>query len=177
MSKSPQYASLTDDLNNAVDAGLMNYIVNSEGACFTFVHDKVREAASEMISSDSRRKNHFDIGIALLSNFDQRQNEERSHIMFVILDQINHGVPALLVNESQRLSIAELNYKAASKMLHSYNYTSAYHLSKTAISLLPDDSWNMHYNLSLQSHLLLSKAAYSYRKVEEAKVTIWLCIG
>ena len=175
MSKSPQYASLTEDLNIAVDAGLMNHVVCSGGSYFTFAHNKVREAAFEMIGSDDRSKTHFDIGMTLFSNFDLGRDWDKGDIMFIILDQINHGVPALLVNESQRLSIAELNYKAASKMLQSYNYTSAYHLSKTAISLLSDDSWSAHYDLSLQSHLLLSKAAYSYRKVNEAKVT--LCAG
>jgi hypothetical protein len=56
-------------------------------------------------------------------------------------------------------------------MLQSYNYTSAYNLAKWAISLLPDDSWNTFYNLSLGCYFLLGKAAYSNRKIDEAKVT------
>jgi predicted ATPase len=122
-----------------------------------------------MISPNDKDRFHFDIGMLLLSSFESLM-DEKGEILFYILDQINHGIP-LLRDEEQRLSIAKLNHEAASRMLQSYNYTSAYNLAKIAISLLQDDAWNTYYDLSLQYYFLLSKAAHSNRKIDEAKVT------
>jgi predicted ATPase len=157
------------DLNKAVDDGMMD--LDLDGSSYKFVHDKVREAVYDMISPNDKDRFHFDIGMLLLSSFGDLTVEE-SEILFCILDQINHGIPLLLRDKEQRLSIAKLNHEAASRMFQSYNYTSAYNLVKRAISLLPDDAWNTCYDLSLQCYFLLSKAAYSNRKIDEAKVRV-----
>ena len=49
------YYTLLDDLNKAVEDGLMDLVTDSGGKCsFRFVHDKVREAAyGSMISTNS----------------------------------------------------------------------------------------------------------------------------
>lgn len=169
LSQTQQYPSLLEDLNNAVKDGIMD--LDTEGSCFRFSHDKFREAAYDMIGSDSlsRDKFHFDIGMLLLSCVES-QPKEQGGAKFAILDQINHGVPALLHDDSQRISIAKLNHEAASESMQCYNYTSAYELCKTSISLLPDDSWSKHYDMSLEFYFLLAKAAYSYRKIDDAKV-------
>ena len=73
---------------------------------------------------------------------------------------------------SEQASIAKLNHDMASQMLQSYKYTSAYKLSKMAVSLLPDDSWSSQYHLSLEYYFSLSKAAYSCGNADEAKVRI-----
>lgn len=164
LSKTPQYSSLLVDLNKAVVDGLMD----SDGSNYKFVHDKVREAAYDMIGSDEKSKFHYDIGMMLLQNCED--HHEKSVLIYA-LDQVNHGVPTLLRDESQRLSIANLNYKAAVQMRQSYNYTSAYVLAKRSISLLPDDSWSTNYDTSLKFYQLLSRAAYSNGMVDHAKVS------
>jgi predicted ATPase len=164
LSKTPQYSSLLVDLNKAVVDGLMD----SDGSNYKFVHDKVREAAYDMIGSDEKSKFHFDIGMLLLPNCED--HPEKSVLIYA-LDQVNHGVPALLRDESQRLSIANLNHKAAVQMMQSYNYTFAYLLAKRSISLLPDDSWSTNYDTSLKFYELLSRAAYSNGMIDHAKVS------
>jgi predicted ATPase len=119
-----------------------------------------------MIRQDERNRYHFDIGMALLES----QSNEKPADLLMILKQVNFGVPSLLPDGSKRLSIAELNYGAASEMVNSSNFTSAYHLAKTAVMLLPDECWTRQYALSLKFYFLLSKAAHSYRKIDEAKV-------
>jgi predicted ATPase len=167
LSGTSRYPNLAIDLNKAIDDGMMD--LDPDGSSYKFVHDKVREAAYDMISPNDKDRFHFDIGMLLLSSFESLM-DEKGEILFYILDQINHGIP-LLRDEEQRLSIAKLNHEAASRMLQSYNYTSAYNLAKIAISLLQDDAWNTYYDLSLQYYFLLSKAAHSNRKIDEAKVT------
>lgn len=167
LSRISKYSTMQDDLNEACQEGLME--LNKDESIYRFVHDKMREAAYALIDRDGRDEMHFGISMTLLAGFENRKRKNDSNNLFVILDQLNHGVPSLLQSESERLSVAKLNHEAASAMLQSYNYTSAYQRSMTAVSLLPVDSWDSHYDLNLDYHLLLSQAAYSHRKIEVAK--------
>ena len=167
LSQHPDYSSLRPNLMAAIDDGLME--LDSDGSSFRFVHDKVLEAAYDMISSDSKDKFHFDIGMVLLASYEKNTIQSTS-TLFVILDQINHGI-LLLQDEAQHISIAKLNLQAGMESLRRSNYTSAYNFAKSAVSLLPDDSpWTKHYDLCFKLYMLLSRAAYSYRKINEAKV-------
>jgi predicted ATPase len=121
-----------------------------------------------MINLVDKSKFHFDVGMALLPSIESQPNT-MGDVLPAVLEQINHGSP-LLCNDSQRTLIAKLNFEAASDAMQSYNFTAAYQLSKTAVSFLRDDSWIADYDVSLNFHLLLSKAAYSCNNLNEAKV-------
>jgi predicted ATPase len=136
------------------------------------VHDKVREAAYDMISPNDKDRFHFDIGMLLLSSFGDR-TEEKSKILFYILDQINHGVPDLLQDEEQRVMIVKMNHEVASQMMHSYNYTAAYQYSERAVALLPENCWSQSDDISIDVYFLLSKAAFSNGKIDRAMVSNW----
>ena len=168
LSQTPQYSSLVSDIKSAVDNGLM--YLDAEGTAYKFAHDKVRECAYGTIRTDSRDRFHFEIG-KLLMGLRTTPGEEDIGALLVILDQVNHGVPALLQDESERMSIAKLNHVAASALMKSYNYTAAYSFAKRAASLLPADTWDENYEFSLKIYLLLSTAAYSCRRIDEAKVS------
>jgi predicted ATPase len=159
---------LLSDLNEAVKDGFMDL---DTASTYRFVHDKVREAAYGMIPSEEKDRFHFCLGIALLSTH-KRQKEGKADNLFATIDQVNHGVPALLHDESQRISVSKLNLEAATNSMQSYDYTSAYRHAKAAVSLLPDDSWITHHNLSLNSHLQLAKSAYPYNKIDEARSSL-----
>lgn len=167
LSQQPQYSNLRSNLMAALDDGLVE--LDSDGSSFRFVHDKVREAAYDMINSESKDKFHFDIGMVLLASYEQN-NTKSTSTLYAILDQINHGILSLQ-DEAQHISIAKLNLQAGMESLRRSNYTSAYNFAKSAVSLLPNDSpWAKHYDLCLKLYFLLSRAAYSYWKIDEAKV-------
>ena len=79
LSRIDNYSTLLEDLNNLVQDGL----IDADTSSFRFVHDKVREAAYEMI--DNRKRMHFEVGMALLSSFDTGQGM-KDGTLFVILD-------------------------------------------------------------------------------------------
>ena len=166
LTQDSKYSFLMNDLNKAVEDGLMD--LDKYTAGFKFVHDKVREAAYEMISPDYRDNFHYEIGTILLTNC-ETQPAMKNQCLFTILDQLNHGVP-LLCDKTQTLSIARLNLQASEESMLRNNYTSAYNFAKFAISVLTDDSWKEQYDLCLDLYCLLAKAAYSFRKMDEAKV-------
>ena len=160
LSNTDQYADLLTDLNKAV----ADRIVEKDGhGNYKFGHDKVREAAFSMIGTDCRDRYHFEIGVSLISQ------DDKSDTLFDIVEQINHGVPALVQDDSQRISIVKLNFEAGSQaMMRSY-FISAYTYASTAHMLLPEDSWNTLFDLSLRVHFQLAKAAYSNGKIDEAR--------
>jgi predicted ATPase len=58
LSKTDQYSTLQVDIGNAVKEGLIDF----DGKCYKFAHDKVREASYELIGDADRKRFHFEIG-------------------------------------------------------------------------------------------------------------------
>ena len=93
------------------------------------------------------------------------QDENIDGLIFLILDQINHGT----INDPQlQIKIAQLNYKAASKAMNNSNFAAAYFYSTAAIKLLPPDHWECHYELSRGIFLVQGNAAYTNGCTENA---------
>jgi predicted ATPase len=157
LSGTKQYSSLLSDLKIAVKHGFME----SDEASFRFGHDKVREAAYGMIDHDSKDQYHFKIGASLLSL------EDKSDILFDIIEQVNHGVPSL-VQDNQIMSIAKLNHEAGSQALLVSNYTSAYKYTSAARTLLTDDPLSA-FEFGLNLRFQHAKASYSCGNFLEAK--------
>eukprot|EP00804_Cyclotella_cryptica_P020127 CCRYP_014899-RB/>CCRYP_014899-RB protein AED:0.03 eAED:0.03 QI:211/1/1/1/1/1/6/342/1334 len=164
LSDTPQYLGLLSGLNKAVEDNFMDPVPDGS---YRFVHDKVREAAYGLICCDCKDQYHFDIGTTLLFYYESQIGSTSGDLVAVI-DQINHGVPSLVRSQSQRISIARLNFTAGSKAMQCYDYISAYTHAKAAILLLPSDSWRMHYDLSLGLYFQLAKSAYPSNKIDEA---------
>jgi predicted ATPase len=157
LSGTKQYSSLLSDLKIAVKHGFMES--DASESSFRFGHDKVKEAAYGMIDHDSKDQYQFNIRASLLSL------EDKSGILFEIIEQVNHGVPSL-VQDDQKLPIAKLNYEAGSRALLVSNYTSAYKYTSAARMLLTDDPLS-EFGLNLRFQH--AKASYSCGEMSKAK--------
>lgn len=160
LNATPQYAGFKKELDQAAHDGFVEYDKSS----YKFVHDKVREAAYGLISSDERDQFHYNIGMALYTSSKGREDD----ILFSIVDQINLGIPFVLNSSSLELFIAELNLKAGTRAISCSNFLSAYSYLNVGVSLLPDGSWDSHYDLSLNLFLSLAKVAHSFGRIDDA---------
>ena len=79
---------------------------------------------------------------------------------FLIVNQINHGVPSLVKHEIA-VEIAELNLKAGDRAMAFSDYETASSYLSKAMALLPQSHWRDHYELCLRLYILSAKAAYS----------------
>ena len=70
------------------------------------------------------------------------------------------------------MEIAELNLKAGEKAIDGCDHKTAYSYLDTALSLLPEDHWESHYDLSLRLNFLLARTAISTFKYVEAESII-----
>lgn len=100
---------------------------------------------------------HYDLGMLLYSISKGQGSNEGT---FQIVDQINHGVPSLVQPEAG-MEIALLNLKAGARAMEFSDYETASSYLSKAMTLLPQNHWRDHYDMSLRLYILSAKAAYS----------------
>ena len=165
----PQYA----DFSEWIDQAITERFILKMGREFKFQHDKVREAAYSLIPDSERSQFHHDIGLLLYSSSKNKVLD--GSVMFQIADQVNYDLS--LLEPLMHLDIAKLNFNAGSIALDRSDFTTAYSYLKTALSLLPEDHFRSHHELSLELYYFTARAAYSCGSIEEAKLTLQKMIG
>jgi PAS domain S-box-containing protein len=129
----------------AVRAGL---IVRLDTA-YMFLHDRVREAAYNLIPENERAVIHLNIGWALAS---RRGPEEMEESIFEIVNHLNRGI-GLISSADERERVAKLNLIATHRAKASTAYTSALTYLIGARASLPENSWEQRYQLTFALEL------------------------
>jgi predicted ATPase len=163
LSETDQYSTLQVDIDNAVKEGLIDF----DGKCYKFAHDKVREASYELIGDADRKRFHFEIGMAIYSSSVFQDDDDDK--LFTTAEQINYGVPSLVCGELHRISISKLNHKAGLTSMKRWDFGGSFKYMQAARSLLSADSWTTHYDFTLDLHYQLAKAAYPCGAIDVAK--------
>ncbi len=114
----------------------------------SFQHDRVQQMAYESIAEAERPAVHLRLGQRLR----QGPEGEVEGRLFDVVRHLNAGV-SLMNSPSERLVLAALNLRAARKARASAAHEPARRLLDMALSLLPADSWQSVYELTLEVHL------------------------
>ncbi|HEY9693187.1 MAG TPA: AAA family ATPase [Oculatellaceae cyanobacterium] len=130
---------------------------------YRFLHDRVQQAAYSLIADADKKETHLKIGRLLLQN---QTDEEQQENIFDLVNQLNYGTE-LLTLESEKSQLAELNFIAGQKAKASTAYESAVKYLNLGLRLLPVDSWESHYNLTLALHTEAAEAAFLSGDFEE----------
>ena len=156
--------NLKDTLRQASEKGFM--IENAGSATFRFAHDKIWQAAYELMPEQQRRENHMRLGLALciqtLGN-----NVEDDELFFSAVNQINLGGPIAVHDPSQKNIIAELNLKAGRRSIELSDYNIAFKLFQHGISFFEDNHWLVNYQLSLDLFDAAADAALILNRLSE----------
>jgi PAS domain S-box-containing protein len=113
-------------------------------SAYTFVHDRVQEAAYALIPEGERAAAHLRIGRLLVSRTAPEEIEEK---IFEIVNQLDRGA-ALIDSREERERVAELNLIAGKRAKSSTAYASALAYLVAGGALLPEDSWEQRYALT-----------------------------
>ena len=127
---------------DAVRAGLVFCL---EGA-YTFLHDRVQEAAYALIPEGERAAAHLRIGRVLASRTTAAELEEN---IFEIVNQLDRGA-ALITAPQERVRVAELNLIAGKRAKISTAYASALTYLVAGRALLAEESWEQLYGLTFE---------------------------
>ena len=129
----------------AVRAGLVSRSVDT----YTFVHDRVHEAAYVLIPVDARATEHLRIGRLLSSRTAVDEIEEK---VFEIVNQLNRA-SVLITSQEEREQVAEFNLIAGKRAKRSTAYASALNYLSTGGALLTEESWARRYALTFELKL------------------------
>ncbi|MBD2434481.1 MULTISPECIES: hybrid sensor histidine kinase/response regulator [Fischerella] len=123
---------------------------------YKFLHDRVQQAAYSLIAGSQKKETHLKIGRLLLQN---TAIAERQENIFALVNQLNYGID-LLTLESEKYELAELNLIAGQKAKAATAYESAIRYLKLGLKLLPANSWQNQYELSLALYESAVETAY-----------------
>jgi len=91
-------------------------------------------------------------------------------VVFSMVDQIKLGIDYLDDYTPEfRVDLAKLNEIAGMKAVVCSDYVAARSYFAYAMSLLPNDHWKSHYDISLRCSLGLAKSQYSCGDMENAQ--------
>lgn len=114
---------------------------------YKFTHDRIREAAYELIPNNERAEFHQKIGQLLVANIDLEVHPER---IFDIVYQLNRGTTIGSGKTDKELS--QLNYQAGTKAKKSSANQTAMHYLETSITIAPEDVWTSDRSFSWELH-------------------------
>lgn len=140
---------------------------------YSFQHDRIQQAAYELISKHELPAVHLKIGRALLKSAKQTQHEEEQ--LLSIVNQMNEGIP-LITSEEERESLATLNLKAGIKTQEALSYKIAEQYFFTGIKLLKKNNWNEQYSLSFLLYSHLSECQVLTGNYLEAETTFYFVL-
>ena len=148
-----------------------NYLESAKYVPYKFLHDRVQQAAYSLIPEDQKNKLHLQIGRLLLRNLGEDELEKK---IFDIVNQLNEG-SALITKKSERYELVKLNFKAGKKAKASTAYALALRYLETGLELLEENSWQNHYQLTLELHVETLEILYlnaKWEQTEELSITI-----
>ena len=144
-----------------VDPATLNY---------QFAHDRIQQAAYNLIAETEKQAAHLRIGRLLLAQARPQASEalETSEVLEQIFEITNHWnkALALVTDAAERLMLARLNLAAGNKAKAATAYTPALSYYQTGLALLKtsevsetSEVW-AEYDLALALHTAAAEAAY-----------------
>lgn len=140
---------------------------------YTFLHDRVQQAAYALIPEERKQLVHLAVGRLLRERADIEQSEEK---LFHIVHHLNLG-SSLIGDDAERLALARLNLSAGRKAKSSTAYDSALEYLKSGASLLNEADWESDYELAFALNLEAAECQNLCGNFDEAEAAFDLLLG
>ena len=145
--------------------GVREGLLHRRNGDYSFLHDRIQEAAYSLVPEEDRAALHLRIGRFLLTNTSENQTKGS---IFDIVNHLNFGA-ALITDQEERIHIARLNLRVARKAKAAAAYrTSAGYLA-AGIALLEGIPWEEQHVLLFALHLELAECELLSGAFDEAK--------
>jgi PAS domain S-box-containing protein len=140
-------------------------LVFRSGSSYSFLHDRIREAAYSLIPQDKLPAEHLRIGRLLASRMAPVEIEAK---IFEVVNQFNRGAE-LITDPGERERLAELNLIAGKRAKESMAHAAALKYLATGHVLLPQGSWERRHELNFALKLHLAECEYLAGNLSEAE--------
>ena len=123
---------------------------------YRFLHDRVQQAAYELIDPGERAKIHARLGRHLLGTAGAEPGDDK---LFEVVRQLNLGL-ASLADGAERLTLARLNLRAGLKVASSGAHGSALDLLRRSLDILGAGAWTDHHDMTHRAYLTLAECEF-----------------
>ncbi len=123
---------------------------------YGFNHDRIQQAAYQLIDTEERTVVHQQVGRHFLESTLDDQKREK---IFDIVNQLNLGLK-LIERQVDRDELAQLNLTAGKRAKASAAYEPALNYFQIGIGLLGEDGWKSQYEVTLAMYVEATEAAY-----------------
>ncbi|MFQ3589448.1 MAG: AAA family ATPase [Chloracidobacterium sp.] len=160
-------------LEAAVEANLVvgEAVAGRRPTHFLFVHDRVQQAAYELVPEAERQARHWRIGRNLLNDLNpsapSTSTASSAARLFDIATHLNRGHH--LATAAEREELAHLNLHAGRAAKRAAAFAPALVYLQTGLGLLPETAWTTHYELALHLHLEAAEAAFFSARPQTAE--------
>jgi len=145
----------------AIHAGLISY----SGGTYSFLHDRIQEAAYAMVDEKDRASIHLRIGRLLTKDISQ---EKSGDLIFDAVNQLNRSA-SLITSEGEREQTAELNLVAGYRAKAAAAYASALVHFAAGSEFLRESSWAKNYKLTFAIELNRCECQFLIGELDEAE--------
>ncbi len=139
-----------------------------KGARYRFLHDRVQQAAHELVSEDERPALQLECGRRLLAASTEAELDER---LFIILESLNSAI-SRIDDPDEREHLLALNLRGGIRAKSSSAYDAAVELLRKAETLLPSDAWRGQPDLALSLYRNLAESEYLAGHFDAAEVRL-----
>ncbi len=133
-----------EDLRATLWSAESNGLVARQPSAYSFLHDRIQEAAYALIPARETPTAHLRIGRALAAQTPAADFEDR---IFEIVNQFNRGVE-LIESVAERDQVAQLNLIAGMRATNSAAFASALTYFAVGSALLGADGWERRHRLT-----------------------------
>lgn len=129
---------------------------------FQFLHDKIQQAAYEMLDESEKKRIHYKIGSFLKAS----SPENVEAIIFEITYHLNKAI-SIVNNNAEKLEIARLNLIACRKAKKSAAFQTAYENINQAKKLLGENAWDETYDIAYAVFMEAAECCFLVRRFDE----------
>lgn len=142
-------------LDICVDEG---FIVPAGDEHYSWVHDKIEEAALELVLASKLDEIMFRVGSILLEHLSPAEIDEN---VFVVANLLNKGIDDVAnIQKAGRIKIARVNLGAGRAATASASFAKAAIYYRAGIQCLPSNHWEKEYQLSLELFSCAAEAEF-----------------
>jgi predicted ATPase/signal transduction histidine kinase len=147
--KAPMINLIDETTNEALWEAVRAGFVFRQDSTWSFIHDRVQDAAYGLIPELDRPATHLRIGRALAARTEQVLLEDN---IFDIVNQLDRSL-ALITTQAEREQVATLNLMAGKRAKTSTAYASALQYLTAGGTLLAAEEWGACYELAFDLEL------------------------
>jgi predicted ATPase len=160
--------ALDRTLVDSLDVAVVEALLDKTDDRYRFSHDRIQEAAYNMIDILDRCECHFTYGMTLAPLAAGEEDDgilrlltaaTGDSILLIAVNQLNLAGPEAVQDESQYTIVANLNLRAGKKAIEMSGFEAAYSYFDHGISFLRKNHWKEHYTLSLELFNFAAKCA------------------